>query len=181
MAKRRSNGAGRALLISVAALAGIGAGVGLVMANRDKLPANIREFNKRYTNPMMLRSVANGERGNLGVIIHRGRTSGREYSTPVRIDEIADGFLVPLPYGTDTDWLKNIQAADGATIRFQGQDVAVNQPEIIDTATALALLPPSSGVAARMLRIKSYVRLHRADLSTHHTTEEPMMEDRPAQ
>jgi hypothetical protein len=176
MAKQRRHRAGRALLT----LTGIGVGVGLVLANRDKLPANIREFNKRFTNPMMTRSIAAGKRGNLGLIIHRGRTSGREYTTPVRIDAIPGGFLVPMPYGTDTDWLKNILAAQGALLRFQGHDITVDQPEIIDAATGLAMLSPSSARVARLMGIKHYLRLRQADLPTHLSDEEPIAEDRPA-
>ena len=179
MAKQWGQHVGRALLISGFALAGVGAGFALVVANRDKLPANIREFNKRYTNPMMLRSAAR-ENGNLGVIFHQGRKSGREYATPVRVDAIPGGFLVPMPYGTDTDWCKNILAAEAATVRFHGQDVAVNLPEIIDATTALAMLPPSAAIAARLLRIKQYLRLRRADLPTSLSDAQPTEEKHPA-
>ncbi len=177
MAQRQGTGAGRARLIAGLALTGVGVGVGIALAKRAKLPANIREFNKRFTNPLMLRSVARGERGNLGVIIHRGRTSGREFTTPVRIDPIPGGFLIPLPYGTDTDWLKNIRAAGGTTLRFHGQDVAVDQPEIIDAATALTMLPATSAIAVCLMRIKHYVRLHRVDRPAALSAEEARMHD----
>jgi deazaflavin-dependent oxidoreductase (nitroreductase family) len=178
MAKRRK-GAGRALLISGMALAGFGVGLGLALANRDKLPANIRDFNKRYMNPLMMRLGADGKRRNFGIIIHRGRTSGREYRAPVRMDPIPDGFLVPMPYGTNTDWLKNILAAQGATVHFRGHDIAVDQPEIIDAATAQAMLSPFTTRVARLIGIKHYMRLHRADLPLQHVTEESLTEDRP--
>ncbi len=181
MAKRRGTGAGRALVITGLTLAGVGAGIGLVVANREKLPANIREFNKRFTNPRMLRSVASGKRGNLGVLLHQGRKSGREYATPVRLDPIPGGFLVPMPYGTDTDWCKNIQATGEATVRFQGQDIAVNQPELIDATTALAMLPPSSNFAVRLLRVKQFLRLRRADLPTSLSDAQPTAGEHPAQ
>ncbi|MBA3824938.1 MAG: nitroreductase [Ktedonobacterales bacterium] len=180
MAKQRGKGIGRALLVTGVTLAGVGAGIGLVLANREKLPANIREFNKRYTNPRMLRSAAS-ERGNLGVIFHQGRKSGREYATPVRLDAVPGGFLVPMPYGTDTDWCKNIQAAEGATVRFRGQDIVVGQPEVIDVATALAMLPPSAGIAARLLRVKQYLRLWHATPPASLTDVQPTAEEHPAQ
>jgi deazaflavin-dependent oxidoreductase (nitroreductase family) len=179
--KRQGKGAGRALLIAGITLAGVGAGFGLVMANRDKLPANVREFQKRYTNPRMLRSAASGGRGNLGIVFHNGRKSGREYATPVRIDPIPNGFLVPLPYGTDTDWLKNILAAGEGRLRFRGQDIAVNEPEIIDTATALAMLPPSSGIAVKILRVKQFLRLRRATTYTTLSEQPAPPEEHPAQ
>jgi deazaflavin-dependent oxidoreductase (nitroreductase family) len=179
MAKQQ--GWGRGLLLAGVTLAGVGAGVGFVLANRDKLPANIREFNKRYTNPRMLRAVANGQRGNLGVVLHQGRKSGREYATPVRIDAIPGGFLIPMPYGTDTDWTRNILAAGTATVRFKGQDVAADQPEIIDTATALAMLPPSAAMGARLFRVKQYLRLRRAEANPQLSDVAPEAEEHPAQ
>ncbi len=177
MARRQSNGAGRALLISSLALAGVGIGFAVARANRDKLPANRREFVRRYVNPRMLSAVASGKRGNLGIIVHRGRKSGREFQTPVRIDPIPGGFLIPMPYGTGTDWLKNILAAGGATLRFQGQEIAVDCPEILDAESALKLLPPNAQFVAKLLRIKQYLRVRRADLQQQRAAEELRAQD----
>jgi hypothetical protein len=62
------------------------------------------------------------------VIWHRGRRSGKEYAIPVVVKPIEEGFIVPLPYGEDVDWLKN---ADGRlrrhTLRPRGAGFA--QPD----------------------------------------------------
>jgi hypothetical protein len=38
-----------------------------------------------------------------GVIEHRGRRSGRIFHTPVVVRPVADGFVVPMPWGERTD------------------------------------------------------------------------------
>lgn len=70
------------------------------------------------------------------VIRHRGRSSGRTYATPVVAERVGDGFVVPLPYGTEVDWLRNVAAAGTATITSDGQSFSVGAPEIVDAAEA---------------------------------------------
>jgi deazaflavin-dependent oxidoreductase (nitroreductase family) len=63
------------------------------------------------------------------VIRHRGRRSGKEYAAPVVVKPIEEGFIVPLPYGEDVDWLKNVQAAGRATVEAKGETYAVGEPD----------------------------------------------------
>ena len=44
----------------------------------------------------------------LGVVVHRGRRSGRVYQTPVNVFATEDGYVFALTYGPDTDWVKNV-------------------------------------------------------------------------
>ena len=60
----------------------------------------VRVFNKHVLNPVMM-LVAGQKYWFAGVIEHTGRRSGKKYSTPVVIDRVGDGFIIPLPYGTD--------------------------------------------------------------------------------
>jgi deazaflavin-dependent oxidoreductase (nitroreductase family) len=94
-----------------------------------------RQFNKYVLNPAMMR-LAGRKHWYAGVIRHTGRHSGKEYATPVVAEEVSDGFLVPLPYGTKVDWLRNVLAAGRATIQVSGQRYDVANPEIIDAASA---------------------------------------------
>ena len=32
-----------------------------------------------------------------------------------------DGFYIPMPFGPDTDWTRNVIAAGGASIRWKGR------------------------------------------------------------
>ena len=95
----------------------------------------VRTFNKYVFNPAMLH-LAGRKHWYAAVIRHTGRNSGRHYATPVVADRVADGFILPLPYGTHVDWLRNVLSAGQATITVGGQSYEVVEPEIIDAATA---------------------------------------------
>ncbi len=51
------------------------------------------------------------------VIHHRGRKSGRAYRTPVLALPSDSGFVIPMTYGRDVDWARNMCAAGGAAFR----------------------------------------------------------------
>jgi deazaflavin-dependent oxidoreductase (nitroreductase family) len=70
------------------------------------------------------------------VITHRGRRSGKVFRTPVVVRPVQGGFVVPMPWGETTDWCRNIRAAGGCLIRWQGRDYTVTRPEVIDTTSA---------------------------------------------
>jgi deazaflavin-dependent oxidoreductase (nitroreductase family) len=66
------------------------------------------------------------------VLKHKGRKSGRAYATPVVAGRTPDGFVIPLPWGERTQWLKNVLAAGGATLRWNGTDHRLVDPVIAD-------------------------------------------------
>jgi deazaflavin-dependent oxidoreductase (nitroreductase family) len=65
-----------------------------------------------------------------GVIVHRGRISGQRYETPVNVFRSADGYLVALTYGRQSDWVKNVLAAGEADVRTRGHRVHVGAPHL---------------------------------------------------
>jgi deazaflavin-dependent oxidoreductase (nitroreductase family) len=67
-----------------------------------------------------------------GVLHHVGRKSGRTYATPVVVRRTADGFVIPLPFGEGTQWVRNLQAAGGGTLRWDGRDYRFVDPVIVD-------------------------------------------------
>ncbi len=95
----------------------------------------IRVFNKYLLNPPMLR-LAGRKHWYAGVIRHTGRRTGRAYATPVVAERVADGVIIPLPYGTGVDWLRNAQAAGTATVTLGGESLRVVDPQLIGAAAA---------------------------------------------
>jgi hypothetical protein len=51
------------------------------------------------------------------------------------------GFLIPLPYGTQTDWLRNVRAAGRFTLEQKGVTYEVSELEVIDKAAAEGSFP----------------------------------------
>ncbi len=84
----------------------------------------------RYVDPV-LRPLA-GTLPAFGIVTHRGRTSGREYRTPVNVFRRGGHFLFFLTYGSDVDWVKNILAAGRCTLRTRRRNVELVEPELID-------------------------------------------------
>lgn len=118
----------------------------------------VRTFNKHILNPLMM-LVAGRRYSYAAVIHHTGRRSGRAYATPVVADRVEGGFIVPLPYGTGVDWLRNIQAAGAATLQVKGERYEVVKPEIIDAATAFPQVPANHARIWRRLGIEHYLEL----------------------
>jgi deazaflavin-dependent oxidoreductase (nitroreductase family) len=78
------------------------------------------------------------------VVHHKGRRSGTEYATPVAVVPTVDKslILIGLPWGTTTNWARNVVAADGATITWKGRDQRASAPRIVEPAEASALTKP---------------------------------------
>ncbi|WP_422746283.1 nitroreductase family deazaflavin-dependent oxidoreductase [Mycobacterium sp. WMMD1722] len=120
----------------------------------------IRTSNKYVVNPIMSR-FAGRKNSYAASIRHTGRTSGKQYSTPVGADRSADGYLIPLAYGTQADWLRNVLAAGRATLTADGETTDVTQPEVVDAAAALPLLPPNKRRRYERLGIDKYLKVAR--------------------
>jgi deazaflavin-dependent oxidoreductase (nitroreductase family) len=93
----------------------------------------------RYMDPV-LRPVA-GTLPAFGIVTHRGRTSGREYRTPVNVFRRRDQYLFFLTYGSDVDWVKNILNAGRCSLRTRRRDLELVEPELISDPD-LTLAPP---------------------------------------
>lgn len=100
----------------------------------------VRQFNKHVLNPAML-TVAGRRYWYASTIQHTGRKSGKRYTTPIVAVPVTDGLVVPLPYGTGVDWLRNVRAAGSATITCKGQTYHVVRPEVVDESVVEPLLP----------------------------------------
>jgi deazaflavin-dependent oxidoreductase (nitroreductase family) len=97
----------------------------------------IAHFNKHVTN-RITRPLAPHLPG-FGVVGHIGRTSGTRYETPVNVFARADGFVIALTYGTDSDWVQNVLAAGGCELVTRGTRYRLVDPEIShDEARAAA-------------------------------------------
>lgn len=119
----------------------------------------VRTFNKYVLNPAMLQ-LAGRAHWYASVIRHTGRRSGTSFATPVVAEQVAGGsFVIPLPYGTGVDWLRNVQAAGRALLTCRGVTYEVDRPEIIDAATAAPLLPARRRRAFARFGIEYFVKL----------------------
>jgi deazaflavin-dependent oxidoreductase (nitroreductase family) len=111
------------------------------------------------TGPIALRVAETGLISIWGVVRHRGRRSGKLYSTPIAIRPTPDGFVLPLPWGEGTDWCRNLRAAGGGVINWRGADIDVSSPEIIDASAALPAFNAALRPIVRTIGIKKFLRV----------------------
>jgi deazaflavin-dependent oxidoreductase (nitroreductase family) len=87
------------------------------------------------------------------VLRHRGRKSGREYGVPVAVIPTDTTFLIALPWGRGTDWVRNVRAAGQCTIRWKGDTYVCSNPTFVGTDVALAA---AHGMTRRTLQRRSF-------------------------
>ena len=99
-------------------------------------------------------------------ISHTGRRSGRRYVTPVSARLAGDTFIIPLTFGSQSDWSRNVRSAGGCEIRFNGADYEAVRPELADGEQVKdvirAAFSPVERTMLRMLGIKQFLLLQRA-------------------
>ena len=96
------------------------------------------------------------------VIRHRGRTSGRVYATPIAAVASEDGFLIALPYGLRSDWVRNVLADGAATLTLDGHAYDVDEPELIPLASVATAFAPREQRMHRIFNVTQVLRLQRA-------------------
>ena len=80
----------------------------------------------RFGNPITKRFA--GRLPGFGILVYRGRTSGRPYRTPINVFRHGDEMVFALTYGPDVQWVKNVQAAGVCTIRSRERDITLVDP-----------------------------------------------------
>lgn len=118
----------------------------------------IRTSNKYLVNPIVGK-LAVRKHGYSAAIRHIGRKSGKQYSTPVGAERVDDGFIIPVAYGIQADWLQNVLAAGRAAVVAEGETYDVTEPEVIDAATALPSLSPRRRRRFERVGITQYLKV----------------------
>jgi deazaflavin-dependent oxidoreductase (nitroreductase family) len=140
----------------------------LVVTMRTKRPralAVVRQFNRRFNNPRMLR-LAGAAGSRLAVVRHVGRRSGRPFATPIGVLPMGDDFLAILSYGSDTDWMRNIRAAGSAELVSDGQKYQVSAGQVIGRADALPYVPKEQLPFVRLFGVNDFLVLQRVPVTS---------------
>jgi deazaflavin-dependent oxidoreductase (nitroreductase family) len=124
---------------------------------RGSIQNALRQFT-RVMRPLALRSA--GKAGSsTSVVCHVGRRSGRTYETPVVAVQHDDSFLIALPYGKRTDWLKNVLDKGSAAIVTNGHTYEVDQPEVIPMAEATTYFRPKEQRMHRQFHVDTALQV----------------------
>ena len=72
-----------------------------------------------------------------------------------------DNFLIALPYGDLTDWMKNVLSAGKATIVTDGKSYDVDRPRIVPMSEATQFFRPKEQQLHRRFGVESCMQVHR--------------------
>ncbi|TDC77771.1 nitroreductase family deazaflavin-dependent oxidoreductase [Actinomadura sp. 7K507] len=114
------------------------------------IPRQVRSFNKVVTN--RVQGVYAPYVPPLAMVVHKGRRSGREYRTPVTAFRSGRSLIVGLPYGADTDWVRNLIAEGRGGVERLGRVRRVGNPRVL-TASEAGELPAAARYAARYMDV----------------------------
>jgi deazaflavin-dependent oxidoreductase (nitroreductase family) len=122
----------------------------------------VRIFNKYIFNQFTLRFAETGK-SPFSILRHVGRYSGRIYQTPVLASYVSKTVIIPLSYGENVDWLRNILTQGGCEIRWRNNWMHAINPMIIDSETAFTILPEKRRNIFERFKLEKFLRMQVED------------------
>lgn len=111
------------------------------------------QINKRIFNPTALKN------DKWAVISHTGRSSGKEYRTPIEAHSVEGGYVFILIYGPESDWVQNIFASGSAALEIGGETLRLQSPRLIPPDTVWEILPAGTKRPASFLKVTDFLRM----------------------
>src|SRR2546421_1204551 len=108
-------------------------------------------FVARIVNPAVMLIAGRRWMPIVGILLHRGRRSGRVYATPLGMRPLADSFVMPLTFSAQAGWYQNVVAAGAAQVTYGGETYDVGGPGGIHYHTPQAALSPHHPAPVRLL------------------------------
>ncbi|OBF81645.1 peptidase [Mycobacterium sp. 852002-51163_SCH5372311] len=117
-----------------------------------RFPERLARFNRYVTNP--IQRLWAGRLPGYAIIEHVGRRSGKPFRTPVNAFTTSvdgkPGVVVPLAYGPDRDWLKNLKATGTGRMRRNGKTIGITNPTVVSRDAAAAHVTRGRAIFARL-------------------------------
>jgi deazaflavin-dependent oxidoreductase (nitroreductase family) len=113
--------------------------------------------NRSLVNPVLGRFA--GRSAPLAMIEHRGRRTGRSFTTPVFAFEHDGMVTVALTYGSEVQWLANVRAAGGCRLTHRGRRLQLGAPTMIDAETGLGRMPAIIRRVLVLASVKDFVEV----------------------
>jgi deazaflavin-dependent oxidoreductase (nitroreductase family) len=124
------------------------------------LVRNVMRPLTKVLNPLSVKMAGGPGFRMAGRIHHVGRRSGSEFVTPIGV-RLRDGeILIPLTFGNQSDWVRNVRAAGGATIEVRGHCYQMGAPEFLNWTEARSTVRgyfPVARVVFKILGIKQFI------------------------
>ena len=93
-----------------------------------------------------------------GILTHVGRKSGKVYRTPINVFRASNGFIIALTYSSQSEWVKNVLAADGCELRTRGKKYQLSVPKVVHDPTRRRF-PVPVRIVLRIVGADEYMEL----------------------
>src|SRR6185295_4094221 len=123
------------------------------------LPRFLRRMNRVFTNPLL--GTFAWLVPPFAIVHHVGRKSGRRYRSPVVAFLTTKGFIIPMTYGRDVDWARNLTAAHSGELERAGRRIRVHNPRVVGGDVAYRHLPVVMRSVLHAADLPGYVLLDR--------------------
>jgi deazaflavin-dependent oxidoreductase (nitroreductase family) len=112
-------------------------------------------------NPLVLLIAGRRWMPAIGVLHHRGRRTGRMYSTPLMLRTLGEVVYVPRTFGANAAWYRNVMVAGLVDVTYRGKRFTSGRPEVVPITDAGPAFPRYERVMFRLLGISEFVKLSR--------------------
>jgi deazaflavin-dependent oxidoreductase (nitroreductase family) len=113
----------------------------------------------RLVNPLVLLVAGRRWMPILGIVHHRGRSTGRQYSTPLGMRPLGGALVVPRTFGAGAAWYRNLVAAGWVEVTYRGRTWRVGTPQLRDLYAVAAAFPRYERSLIELLGIDDFVVL----------------------
>jgi deazaflavin-dependent oxidoreductase (nitroreductase family) len=128
------------------------------MIQKQAVFDRIRVFNKNVTNKALIH-IAGKRFGHFAILSHTGRKSGKLYRIPIIAEPFQGGFVIALTYGKKVDWLENVLAKGGGSLRWKNRDYPLVHPELINPELGILAFPSFVRSGLRWMGVQDYLKL----------------------
>jgi hypothetical protein len=99
-----------------------------------------RDAGRSVSNRLFLK-ISGRRLRSYSIVKHVGRRSGREYVNPASAYPLGDGFVIPILYGLDSQWVRNVLETGRLTLVTHGREHPLERPKLIPKSRALPAFP----------------------------------------
>ena len=100
-----------------------------------------------------------------GLLVYKGRKSGREYRTPMNVFRRGEEYVFALTYGPDVQWVKNIVAAGECLLLTRGRTIRLIGPRLLHDPKR-SLMPPVVRQFLGFMRVTEFLTMRIAPTLT---------------
>jgi deazaflavin-dependent oxidoreductase (nitroreductase family) len=134
---------------------GFGANLTIDMAEPTRLRF-LRPFTTNVFNRISRRFA--GRLPGFGILLYRGRKSGKPYRTPMNVFRRGDEYVLALTYGSDVQWVKNVLAAGGCELVTRGRTIRLVDPRLF-VDPSRRTMPRPVRFFLGLMRVTEFMRL----------------------